>query len=146
MPVVAAELGQPEKFDEHHMPSRLDFTPKDFDPAWQESKKLLPELEQSEVTDGFNGIFSFTPDGGPLVGQHPTLDGFYVAEAVWVTHSAGVARAVAEILTTGQSKIDISDCELSRFEEVQLAPSYINETGQQNFVEVSVLSCLCQQR
>lgn len=137
MPVVASSLGlTPEHVDEKHMPSRLEFTPKDFDPAWKESRELLPALRDSEIADGFNGIFSFTPDGGPIVGQAPNLDGFYVAEAVWVTHSAGVARAVAEVLTEGWSQIDLSDCELSRFEEVQHAPAYVSETSQQNFVEI----------
>ncbi|KAG8532530.1 uncharacterized protein KY384_002407 [Bacidia gigantensis] len=137
MPVTASALGPtPQQVDEKNMPSRLEFTPEDFEPAWNESGNLLPVLQGSKLVDGFNGIFSFTPDGGPLVGESPTLEGFFVAEAVWVTHSAGVARAVAEILTTGRSEIDIADCDLSRFEEVQLAPTYVNETSQQNFIGV----------
>ena len=137
MPVVASALGvTPATVDEHHMPSRLEFTPADFDPAWQESQALLPALQEAEVGDGFNGIFSFTPDGGALVGRAPDLDGFWVAEAVWVTHSAGVARSLAEVLTTGHSTIDLAECELSRFEEVQLSSSYVSETSQQNFVEI----------
>ena len=137
MPVVASSLPlQSEQVTEHNMPSRLEFTREDFEPAWKLSKELLPALEQTEIADGFNGVFSFTPDGGPIVGQSPAVEGFYVAEAVWVTHSAGVARAVAELLTTGHSQIDLAECELSRFEEVQTAPAYVNETSQQNFVEV----------
>ncbi|KAK3074242.1 hypothetical protein LTR53_003465 [Teratosphaeriaceae sp. CCFEE 6253] len=137
MPVVAADLGlTPEHVDDKNMPSRLEFTPEDFQPAWEASRELLPVMRETEIADGFNGIFSFTPDGGPIVGQHPTLDGFYVAEAVWVTHSAGVARAVAELLTTGRSSIDLAECDLARFEEVQLAPAYVSQTSQQNFVEV----------
>jgi glycine cleavage system aminomethyltransferase T len=137
MPVVAASLGPtPEKTDDKNMPSRLEFTLEDFLPAWEESRKLLPVLKDIEIEDGFNGIFSFTPDGGALVGEHPTLDGFWVAEAVWVTHSAGVARAVAQVLTREGSDVDLADCELNRFEDVQLARSYVEETSQQNFVEV----------
>ncbi|KAK5075473.1 hypothetical protein LTS08_001461 [Lithohypha guttulata] len=137
LPVVAASLGRtPEEVHEKMMPSRLEFTREDFEPAWTLSKEFLPALQQTEIADGFNGIFSFTPDGGSLVGQHPTLDGFWVAEAVWVTHSAGVARAVAQVLTTGHSDVDLADCELSRFEEVQLTPEYVMETASQNFVEV----------
>ena len=137
MPLVAASLGvTPEHVDETTMPSRLAFTPEDFEPAWKLSRELLPALQEAEVDDGFNGVFSFTPDGGALVGQAPHLDGFHVAEAVWVTHSAGVARAVAEVLTTGRSSVDLAELELSRFEEVQLSPTYISETSQQNFVEI----------
>ncbi|OJI79794.1 hypothetical protein ASPTUDRAFT_131276 [Aspergillus tubingensis CBS 134.48] len=137
MPVVAATLGQtPEHVDEKNMPSRLEFTAQDFAPAWTASQELLPVLRDTQLQDGFNGIFSFTPDGGPLVGQASNLDGFYVAEAVWVTHSAGVARSMAEMLTDGASTIDLTECELSRFEEVQLSRDYVNETSQQNFVEI----------
>ncbi|KAJ5183694.1 NAD dehydrogenase [Penicillium capsulatum] len=137
MPIVAASLGLTSKnVDDKNMPSRLEFTPEDFDPAWKETQRLLPALQQTQIADGFNGIFSFTPDGGPVFGQAPNLDGFYVAEAVWVTHSAGVARAMAEVLTTGRSQIDMGECELSRFEDVQLSRAYVNETSQRNFVEI----------
>jgi glycine cleavage system aminomethyltransferase T/glycine/D-amino acid oxidase-like deaminating enzyme len=137
MPVVAASLGlTPDHVDEQNMPSRLEFTPEDFKPAWEATQALLPGTWEAEIADGFNGIFSFTPDGGPIVGQSPDVDGFWVAEAVWVTHSAGVARAVAEVLTTGRSQIDLAECEVSRFEEIQFARSYVEETSQQNFVEV----------
>jgi glycine cleavage system aminomethyltransferase T/glycine/D-amino acid oxidase-like deaminating enzyme len=138
MPVDLDELGSysPDEISEHNMPSRLDFTLEDFLPAWEATKQLLPALHESEIEDGFNGIFSFTPDGGSLVGESKEVDGFYVAEAVWVTHSAGIARAVAELLTEGKSSIDLGDCDIHRFEDVQLTPEYVSETSQQNFVEI----------
>jgi glycine cleavage system aminomethyltransferase T/glycine/D-amino acid oxidase-like deaminating enzyme len=138
MPVDLDELGsfKPTEISEHNMPSRLDFTLEDFLPAWEATKQILPPLSESEIEDGFNGIFSFTPDGGSLVGESKELDGFFVAEAVWVTHSAGIARAVAELLVDGKSSIDLGDCDIHRFEEVQLTPEYVSETSQQNFVEI----------
>lgn len=138
IPVGLDELGvfAPDEVDEHHMPSRLDFTLEDFLPAWEASKQLLPGLEASRIGDGFNGIFSFTPDGGPLMGESADVEGFYIAEAVWVTHSAGVAKAMAELLTAGLSSEDLGECDVHRFEEVQLSPSYVSETSQQNFVEI----------
>lgn len=137
MPFVAADLGVTAKeINDKNMPSRLDFTPQDFEPAWKLTQELLPSTRDVEIQDGFNGLFSFTPDGGSLVGPHPTLEGFFVAEAVWVTHSAGVARAVAEVLTTGKSSFDLASADLNRFEEVQLTDAYISETSQQNFVEI----------
>lgn len=137
MPFVAADLGVTAKeVDDKNMPSRLEFTPEDFEPAWKLTQELLPATRDVEIQDGFNGLFSFTPDGGSLVGPHPTLEGFFVAEAVWVTHSAGVARAVAEVLTTGRSTLCLASADISRFEEVQLTDAYISETSQQNFVEI----------
>ncbi len=97
---------------------------------------LLPCLETATIDAGFNGIFSFTPDGGPLVGESADVAGFWIAEAVWVTHSAGVARAVAQLLVDGRSEVELHGCDVHRFEEVQLAPDYVSETAQQNFVEI----------
>ncbi|PRI10652.1 GcvT family protein [Leucobacter massiliensis] len=126
----------PDDITEDRMPSSLDFTPEDFAAEWEESQRLLPCLREAEVQKGFNGIFSFTPDGGSLVGEARQLDGFFVAEAVWVTHSAGIAKAVAELMTQGYSTTSLADSDLNRFERVQTTPEYVAETSQQNFVEV----------
>ncbi|MFJ9844857.1 FAD-dependent oxidoreductase [Kitasatospora sp. NPDC101155] len=118
------------------MPSMKAFTEEDFEPAWNDSKTLLPALAGTKVEEGFNGIFSFTTDGFPLLGEAPELRGFWVAEAVWVTHSAGVAQAMAEWLVEGRPRTDLHECDLNRFEQVQLAPSYVHRRSCQNFVEV----------
>ncbi|MGO4187893.1 GcvT family protein [Pseudarthrobacter sp. TAF60_1] len=124
------------EMSEHRMPSRLDFTLEDFASSWEDSQELLPALHRAQIEDGFNGIFSFTPDGGPLMGESPDVEGFFVAEAVWVTHSAGVARAMAELIIDGHSRTDLHGCELTRFEKVQTSDEYVSETSQQNFVEI----------
>ncbi|MGP9650796.1 GcvT family protein [Glutamicibacter sp. AOP38-B1-38] len=127
---------KPEEITSERMPSSLDFTPEDFAAEWEATKELLPDLRNTQIQRGFNGIFSFTPDGGSLVGQSKEVDGFFVAEAVWVTHAPGIAKAVAELITTGTSKTDLSDCDLNRFEDMQTTKEYVSETSQQNFVEI----------
>ncbi|WP_314175150.1 GcvT family protein [Streptomyces winkii] len=134
MPVAVDDVLAPDEAPQ--MPSMLPFTPDDFAPAWEESVRLLPQLAGTSVQEGMNGLFSFTPDGMPLLGEHPELSGFWLAEAVWVTHSAGVAHAVAEWLADGRPSTDVHECDLNRFEETQLTPDYIRERGCQNFVEV----------
>lgn len=126
----------PAEMTPERMPSSLAFTPEDFAPAWVQARRLLPGLRDTEIEYGFNGIFSFTPDGGSLVGEAPGLDGFVVAEAVWVTHAAGVARAVAELLVDGYSRVDLGPADIARFEGVQRTPEYVARTAQQNFIEV----------
>lgn len=121
---------------EHSMPSRLDFTPEDFERAFKASRQLLPALEDAGIADAFNGIFSFTPDGGSLVGESPEVRGFFIAEAVWVTHSAGVAKAVAELVVDGQSATDLHELDVARFEEIHMTDAYVLETSKQSFVEV----------
>ncbi|WP_430298331.1 GcvT family protein [Sinomonas sp. B1-1] len=125
-----------KEMGEHAMPSRLEFTPEDFERAFKATKQLLPGVEGAGIADAFNGIFSFTPDGGSLVGESPEVRGFFIAEAVWVTHSAGVAKAVAELLVDGQSTTDIHELDVARFEEIQLTDEYVLETSKQSFAEV----------
>jgi glycine cleavage system aminomethyltransferase T/glycine/D-amino acid oxidase-like deaminating enzyme len=118
------------------MPSSLDFTPEDFAPSWDDARALLPALNGTEIADGFNGVFSFTADGMPLLGEHPDLRGYWVAEAVWVTHSCGVARAMAQWLVDGHPEFDVHGCDLNRFTEAQRSPAYVAERSARNFVEV----------
>ncbi|GAA1296563.1 sarcosine dehydrogenase [Planotetraspora silvatica] len=119
------------------MPSVLTFTEDDFAPAWAETRSLLPDTRDAKVEEGINGLFSFTTDNMPLLGESPEVKGFWVAEAVWVTHSAGVGRAMAEWLADGHcSSFDLHECDVNRFEQHQLAPDYVLARDCQNYVEV----------
>ncbi|MFG1924937.1 FAD-dependent oxidoreductase [Cryptosporangium sp. NPDC048952] len=118
------------------MPSVEEFTPADFDPSWEDAIALLPALAETKVEEGINGIFSFTTDGFPLIGEHRDLPGLWIAEAVWVTHSAGVAKALAEWITTGNPGTDLHECDLYRFDPVQLTASYVRTRAQRSFIEV----------
>ncbi|MFI2190257.1 FAD-dependent oxidoreductase [Streptomyces sioyaensis] len=135
MPISADDILSPDEADE--MPSVLCFTEDDFAEAWTETQSLLPATKEAEVEEGINGLFSFTTDGLPLLGESPDVQGFWVAEAVWVTHSAGVGRAMAEWLVDGYcSSFDLHECDVNRFEPHQLAPEYVLARDCQNFVEV----------
>ncbi|MFC8675678.1 FAD-dependent oxidoreductase [Streptomyces griseorubiginosus] len=135
MPISADEILSVDEADA--MPSVLKFTEDDFADAWTETQSLLPATKDAKVEEGINGLFSFTTDGLPLLGESPDVKGFWVAEAVWVTHSAGVGRAVAEWLVDGHcSSFDLHECDVNRFEPHQLSPEYVLARDCQNFVEV----------
>ena len=136
LPVDAADLLHPR--DAPVMPSVLEFTPDTFAETWSWAEELVPALRPPEarIERGINGIFSFTSDGFPLMGESPDVGGFWLAEAVWVTHALGVGRAMAEWLVDGGSATDLHECDLNRFERHQLAPDYIHDRGIQNYVEV----------
>ncbi|MGW0418126.1 GcvT family protein [Streptomyces sp. NPDC003015] len=135
MPITADEILSVDEAD--GMPSVLKFTEDDFADAWTETQSLLPATREAKIEEAINGLFSFTTDGLPLLGESPDVKGFWVAEAVWVTHSAGVGRAVAEWLVDGHcSSFDLHECDVNRFEPHQLAPEYVLARDCQNFVEV----------
>ncbi|TMR97759.1 GcvT family protein [Nonomuraea basaltis] len=119
------------------MPSVLTFTPDDFADAWSQTQELLPSTRSAKIEEGINGLFSFTTDHLPLMGPSREVEGFWVAEAVWVTHSAGVGRAMAEWLIDGHcASFDLHECDVNRFEPHQIAPDYVLARGCQNYVEV----------
>ncbi|KQW13321.1 FAD-dependent oxidoreductase [Streptomyces sp. Root369] len=135
MPITADEILSVDEAD--GMPSVLKFTEDDFADAWTETQSLLPATREAKIEEAINGLFSFTTDGLPLLGESPDVKGFWVAEAVWVTHSAGVGRAVAEWLVDGHcSSFDLHECDVNRFEPHQLATEYVLARDCQNFVEV----------
>jgi glycine cleavage system aminomethyltransferase T/glycine/D-amino acid oxidase-like deaminating enzyme len=123
--------------DAEVMPSVLPFTADDFAPSWRDAEDLFPALRQAKVAEGINGLFSFTTDNMPLLGPSTQVEGFWVAEAVWVTHSAGVGRAMADWLVDGHSStFDLHECDVNRFEPHQLAPAYVLAKDCQNYIEV----------
>lgn len=135
MPVDPEDIASVDEAEQ--MPSVLKFTEDDFAEAWAETQSLLPATRDAKIEEGINGLFSFTTDGLPLLGESPDVKGFWVAEAVWVTHSAGVGRAVAEWLVDGHcSSFDLHECDVNRFEPHQLSPEYVLARDCQNFVEV----------
>jgi dimethylglycine oxidase len=119
------------------MPSVLPFTEHDFAPGWAQAQALVPALREAKIEEAMNGLFSFTVDGMPLMGEARDVRGFWLAEAVWVTHSCGVAKALAEWLVDGRSEsFDLHECDVNRFWPHQLAPEFVLTKNKQNYVEV----------
>ena len=111
------------------MPSMLPFTDEDFATGLGGQRRPAARTRGRQGGEGFNGIFSFTPDGFSIMGEHRELPGFWVAEAVWVTHSAGVAKAMAEWILDGAPATDVHECDLYRFEEPARSPEFILKTS-----------------
>ncbi|NER82354.1 MAG: FAD-dependent oxidoreductase [Leptolyngbya sp. SIO1D8] len=118
------------------MPSVKPFTEEHFTAAWESTKDLFPSLTDAELPDKINGMFSFTPDSGSVVGESLKAKGFWVAEAVWVTHGGGVGKVVAELMTTGVPSLDLHEMDIYRFPEVCQSADYILKAGAQQYDEV----------
>lgn len=119
-------------------PSIHEFTYREFAPTWEEMQRVYPSVKAAGLDEprAFNGIFSFTPDGGPLLGPSNTVDGVWSAQAVWVTASAGVAQVTAEWITTGHPGIDTADLDLARFDSQLLSPEFGKQKGLESYDEV----------
>lgn len=117
-------------------PAMRELTPEDFAYCWDEVLALLPEARGSTVQDGFNGVFSFTPDGGPVLGPSPRVQGAWVAQAVWVTQSAGAAQVVADWIVSGDPGIDTHELDVNRFDQEMLSRRFVVEKAAQSYDEV----------
>ncbi len=118
------------------MPSQMRFTSEEWKGAMDGAIEAIPALKNAKFNESMNGLFSFTVDNFPLMGEWSGLKGLWVAEAVWITHGCGVARAMAEWIVNGHPSIAVHECDVNRFEMHQLGSQHIEERGAQNYVEV----------
>ena len=118
------------------MPSQMAFTPEDWKGAMEQAVEIIPSLKAATLNEAMNGLFSFTVDNFPLMGEWAGLKGFWVAEAVWVTHAVGVARATAEWIVNGHPTLAVHECDVNRFEAHHVGPQHTEERGSQNYIEV----------
>lgn len=139
IPVADEDIASAEEFAATGTePAVHPFTEADYLPSWTELQRLVPSLRGAELESEkcFNGIFSFTPDGGPLLGPVPQIEGLWMAQAVWVTQSAGVAEVMADWITTGDPGIDTSGLDLSRFDPKVVSARWAREQGEESYDEV----------
>ncbi len=119
------------------MPSIEPFTPKDFEVAEEASVRLLPPIEgRMDPSTAINGMFSFTPDMGSIVGESAKVRGVWICEAVWVTHGGGMGRQVAEWMVAGEPSLDLAEADANRFYPFMTTPPYVRARGAQQYREV----------
>ncbi|GAB3050267.1 FAD-dependent oxidoreductase [Sediminivirga luteola] len=139
IPVQPEGIAGPDEFAATGIhPAVHPFTPEDFAPTWREAQRLLPELREArlDASRAFNGIFSFTPDGGPLLGPVPGTAGLWSAQAVWVTQSAGVAQVMADWIVRDEPGIDTHGLDLNRFDPAVVSAGLTRQRGEEAYDEV----------
>jgi len=130
---------EPEAIAKHKdakgMPSVLPFTRQHFAPVERALKELYPAVARAGIAEAFNGMFSFTPDGFPLLGESTEVKGFWVGEAVWIAHAGGVGHALANWIATGDPEIDLHECDINRLHRHQLTRPYLRRRALQQYRE-----------
>jgi dimethylglycine oxidase len=118
------------------MPSVMPFTEEHFEKPWRDAVEILPALKGAGWASRINGMFSFTPDGLPVMGESSEVRGLWIAEAVWVTHGGGVGKEIAEWMVEGEPSVDLRECHLDRFEPHARSSAYVRARGAQQYREV----------
>ena len=130
---------EPDDIVEHGelgvMPASMVFTPSDFAAARRSAEEFIPALEGAELVEKFNGMFSFTPDAMPVLGESDEVRGFWAAEAVWIAHAGGVGKAMSEWIVEGSPSIDLRECDITRFHLHARRRSYALARGVEQYRE-----------
>jgi glycine cleavage system aminomethyltransferase T/glycine/D-amino acid oxidase-like deaminating enzyme len=118
------------------MPSVRPWQEEHFAWGWSEAQKLMPALRSTQVDYRLEGMFSFTPDGFPLMGESAAVKGAWFAEAIWLTHGGAAGRVIADWILDGDPGMDMHELDLHRFEPVQTTRAYVRARGARNYDEV----------
>jgi glycine cleavage system aminomethyltransferase T/glycine/D-amino acid oxidase-like deaminating enzyme len=117
-------------------PTELPFTADDFDPQLAEALELMPELlgdEKVGIRYSINGLISMTPDGHPLLGPAPEVDGLWSAAASWIKEGPGVGRVVAEWMSGQVPSVDVDEANIARFYPSQRTVAHVQARAREGF-------------
>ncbi|MCP4142471.1 MAG: FAD-dependent oxidoreductase [Chloroflexi bacterium] len=110
-------------------PWGMDGIPKDFafgeiNPDWdrmmpyiEKSMERIPVLKDAGIHKFFCGPESFTPDGGPIMGESPELKNFYVAaglNSLGILQGGGVGRIMAQWIVDGYCPVESHEIDIAR--------------------------------
>lgn len=91
---------------------------------WPPLVGRVPALARARLVDGWSGLYEVTPDHNPVIGEHPDLHGFYLANGFsghGLMLAPATGRVLAEMITTGRSEtIDVSVLSPERFRRGEL--------------------------
>ncbi|MGZ5368452.1 MAG: GcvT family protein [Aeromicrobium sp.] len=78
----------------------------------------IPALQHTGIRKFYNGPESFTPDNQFIMGEAPTVKGFFVGagfNSVGIASAGGAGRALAEWIIEGQPTTDLLAVDIRRF-------------------------------
>ncbi|MGZ4468612.1 MAG: GcvT family protein [Nocardioidaceae bacterium] len=78
----------------------------------------IPALEETGIRKFYNGPESFTPDNQFVLGEAPSVRGFFVGagfNSVGIASAGGAGRALAEWVVEGEPTMDLVGVDLRRF-------------------------------
>jgi len=81
--------------------------------------RRLPVLADADITHAWAGLYEMTPDGMPLIGPAPPLDGFYLLTGFsghGFQHSPAAGRVLADVIAGRDPDFDVSPFAFDRFE------------------------------
>ena len=74
--------------------------------------RLIPSLGAARIHRSFSGVMDLIPDLQPVLGLVPDMSNAYIASGFsghGYMYGPGACRAIADLITTGSSEIELHD-------------------------------------
>ncbi|WP_439816715.1 GcvT family protein [Zavarzinia sp. CC-PAN008] len=128
--------GVPENF-------RADLLPPDLDRLeWhiEEAFHRMPCFADGGIRTTYNGPISYTPDGNPLLGRAPGLEGIWLAEgfSFGITAAGGAGKYLVQMIMQGEAELDTLALDPRRFGPYATRP-YAKVKNEEAYEHVFVL-------
>ncbi|MEO6605178.1 MAG: FAD-dependent oxidoreductase, partial [Aeromicrobium sp.] len=88
----------------------------------------IPALHETGIRKFYNGPESFTPDNQFILGEAPSVHGFFVGagfNSVGIASAGGAGRALAEWILEGEPSVDLLAVDIRRFAPFQNDKEYL---------------------
>ncbi len=115
--------GIPEDFSFGELPPDWDR----LTPFLERAMNRVPVSMEAGIRKFFCGPESFTPDLGPIVGEAPELQNYFVAaglNSVGIITGGGIGRVLAHWILNGKPDVDVTAINIDRFHPYQCNPEY----------------------
>jgi sarcosine oxidase subunit beta len=107
-------FGDPNEIKGHDIGSSWQFARE----MAQKMTAVIPLLKEVSMVRQWSGSYNMSPDSQPIVGEHPQVNGFYMAVG-FSGHgfmlAPVVSRLMAELIFKGQTSIPIDKLDICRF-------------------------------
>ncbi len=81
-----------------------------------------PILEKAEIIRGWGGLYTITPDGNPVIGAIPAVEGFFCATGFsghGFQHGPAVGLILSELILDGHTEFDLNPFAYGRFGDIK---------------------------
>jgi FAD-dependent oxidoreductase domain-containing protein 1 len=86
--------------------------------------RRVPAFRDVSGVYGWSGLYEMTPDHNPMIGEHPELAGFFMANGFsghGLMMAPATGKVVSELIRTGRADtVDVSDLSIERFRRGEL--------------------------
>lgn len=121
-------------------PTQPPLTEDAFEESMEHALEIVPEIlddPDAGIRHSIDGLLSVTPDGHPLLGPIPEVDGLWSCAAVWIKEAPAIAREVSKWMTEGHPDIDIvAHGHVARFDEYGETEAFVKSRGREGYEKI----------